>query len=314
VSDAEVRGSSLLDVAWKDYRGWAAAARAHQGEYRQQAILVLVITCSAALFGALASIHWPDEGFILAASSLAAILVAIGTVLGRHILDVNAQQKWLQARATAEAIQSECYRYAARCGEYSNRDAALRFEDRIETLSAAATSKGLFADAQARAAARPGPTIGMSPDWYRTHRLIDQRDWYRGRSGEHAATARLLRRIGLALGSVAAVLGVISAAHLVSWVAPFVAMITTVTTSVAAYGALGRQVYLAASYSAMVSQIDRLLALNNEGDLSDERLVEAAEDLLSSEHRAWADRVAQQEPRAKRGASGRRRPRAPTSR
>jgi hypothetical protein len=313
VSDVDVRGASLLDVAWKDYRGWAAAARAHQSTSRRQAILVLVITSTAALFGALASIHWPDDGFILVASSLAAaILVGIGTVLGRYILDVNAQQQWIQARATAESIKSECYRYAARCAEYANRDAALRFKNRIEALSAAATSKGLFADAQARAAARPGPAIGITADWYRTHRLIEQRDWYQKRSGEHASTAQLLRRIGFALGSVAAALGVVSAAHLVSWIAPFVAMMTTVTTSVVAYGALGRQVYLAASYSAMASQIDRLAALNSEGDLPDDKLVEAGEDLLSSEHRGWADRVAQQGTQERR-STGSRRPRTSTA-
>jgi hypothetical protein len=309
VSDVDVRGDSLLDVAWKDYRGWAEASGALQRASRRQAISVLVITCAAAFFGALASIHWPNDGFILVTTSLAAaILVGIGTLLGRYILDANAQQQWIQARATAESIQSECYRYAARCGEYASKDAAQRFKDRIDAFSAAATSKGLFADAQARAAPprRPAPAIDMTADWYRTNRLIEQRDWYQKRSGEHASTAGRLRNISFALGSVATALGAVSAAHIVNWVAPFVAMMTTVMTSVAAYGALGRQVYLAASYSEMASQVDRLVALNREGDLSDEKLVEAGEDLLSSEHRAWADRVALQEPRARRGAGSRR--------
>jgi hypothetical protein len=307
VSDADIRGSSLLEVAWKDYRGWAAASAALQKTSRRQAISALVITCAAALFGALASIHWLNDGSILIATSLAAaILVGIGTLLGRYILDANAQQQWILARATAEAIQSECYRYAARCGEYANKDGALRFKNRVDALSASATSKGLFADAQARDAPqhRPAPGAGMTTDWYRTNRLMNQRDWYQKRSGEHGFTVRVLRRTGFALGSVAAALGAVSAAHIVSWVAPFVAMMTTITISVTAYGALSRQLYLAASYSAMVGQIDRLIASNSDGILPDDKLVEAAEDLLSSEHRAWADRVAQQAPEM-----GQRRPR-----
>src|SRR5262249_960641 len=104
------------------------------------------------------------------------------------------------------------------------------------------------------------------------------------------------------LGAVATVLAPLSAAHILTSSAPFVAMMTTVMISVAAYGSLGRHVYLAASYSAMASQVDRLLALNVEGGLPDEKLVEAGEDLFSSEHRAWADRMAQQELPARRSA------------
>lgn len=313
MSDVDIRGGTLLDAAWKDYRGWAIAARARQSESRQQGLAVLGITCAAAFFGALASIHWPGDGAIVIATSLAAaILAAIGAVLGRHILDADAQRQWIQARATAEAIKSECYRYAARCGEYANRDAPLRFKNRIDALSAAAAEKGIVADAEARAAAQSGPPVGMTADWYRTNRLEEQRDYYEKRSGQHASTVRRLRWIGFALGCLTAALGAVSAAHLVGWAAPLVAMVTTVTASFAAYGALGRQADLAASYSAMAGQLDRLAALNRDGDLPDDQLVEAGEDLLAAEHRAWADRVAQQGAQGRR--SGSRRSRAPAPR
>jgi len=295
-----------LDVGWRDYRGWAAVAGSLQRSYRQQAAWALSITCAAALFGALASINWPDNGSILiGTSTAAAVLGVFGSVLGRYILDANAQQQWIQARATAEAIKSECYRYAAHCGEYRNKDAAERFRDRVESLSASATSKGLVLDAGARAAAKGGPSIDMNVDWYRINRLADQRKYYETRSGEHAKTAARLRFAGLGFGLAAGALGAISAAHIVSWVAPFVGMMTTISASVAAYGALSRQVYLAASYSGMASQIDKLMALHDEGIIADDKLVEAGEDLLTSEHRAWADRVAQQEPQRRQVAPSR---------
>jgi hypothetical protein len=312
----DFRGGSLLEAAWKEYRGWAAAARALQNASWWQASWALIIICTAALFGALASIHWWGDGFILVGTSLAAaILAGIGTLLGRYILDADAQQQWIRARATAEAIKSECYRYAARCGDYGNKDAALRFKDRIDALSAAATSKGVVADARARAEppSRSGPAIGMAADWYLSNRLIEQRDWYQARSAEHTSITRLLRRSGFALGSLAAVLGAVSAAHIVNWVAPFVAMMTTITTSVTAFGALGRQVFLAASYSAMASQLNLLAALHRDGVIPDEKLVESGEDLLSSEHRAWADRMVQQGPEATQRARSRR-TRAPAAR
>jgi hypothetical protein len=303
----DFRESSLLEVGWKDYRGWAEASRALQRASRHQSIWALVIASGAALFGALASIHWPTDGIVVVAASLiAASLAGIGAILGRYILDCNAQQRWIQARATAESIKSECYRYAARCGEYGLKDAALRFKNRIDALAAAAVAKGAVADAQARVAAGPGPKMGMTADWYQANRLLEQRKWYETRSGQHASKAGLLRRTGFILGSVTAALGAVSAAHLVDWVAPLIAMMTTITTSIAAYGALSRHTYLAASYSAMASQIDKLVALHKDGVLPDDKLVESGEDLLSSEHRAWADRVAQNRPEARQRSPGRR--------
>jgi SMODS and SLOG-associating 2TM effector domain 1/Protein of unknown function (DUF4231) len=312
----DFRGSSLLDIAWKDYHGWDAASDALQKTSRQQALWALIITCGAALFGALASIRWPDDGTILIATSLtAAIMASIGAVLGRQILDANAQQQWLQARAAAEAIKSECFRYAARSGEYAGRDAALRFTERIDALSATAMAKGLAADAQTRAAATGGPVLNMTAETYRNDRLLEQGEWYRARSHRHATAARLLRHTSFVLGCLAAALGAVSAAHIVGWVAPFVAMMTTVTASVAAYSVLSRRVYLAASYSAMASQLQRLAALHRDGVLPDDKLVEAGEDLLTSEHRVWADRMVQQEPEARQRQTARaKRARSPAGR
>jgi hypothetical protein len=95
------------------------------------------------------------------------------------------------------------------------------------------------------------------------------------------------------LALAAAALGVLSASELGNWIAPFVAAVTTVGASVAALGMVDRQQFLATSYAGMAQQTDRLDALHREGALSDAELVPAGEDLMSSEHRAWADRMAQ---------------------
>jgi hypothetical protein len=285
----------MLGTAWKDYRGWAAAARALQRSARKQTLWALVLACAAALLGALAAALGPPAGTLrTGASVLAAVCAGLAPVLGRHVLDANAQGRWIQARAVAEAIQSECYRYAARAGEYGEVSAARRFEARVSALARTAQEKGVVPDVQARETAdKPPPPADMTAAWYRDNRLAVQRVWFARRSTEHVAAAQRVRITSLALALAAAALGVLSASELVSWVAPFVAAVTTVGASVAALGLVDRHQFLATSFAGMAQQIDRLEALHREQALSDAELIPAGEDLLSSEHRAWADRMAQ---------------------
>ncbi len=285
----------MLETAWKDYRGWAAAARALQGSARNQTLWALALACAAALLGSLAAALGPPAGPLrTGASLLAALCAGLAPVLGRHILDADAQGRWIQARATAEAIQSECHRYAGRSGDYAGEGAARRFDARVSALAKAAQDKGVVADAQAREKQdKPPPPAGMAAAWYRENRLAAQRGWYGSRSAEHRAAAQRARLWSLGLALAAAALGVLSASELVSWIAPFVAAATTIAASVAAFGMVERHQFLAASYAGMAQQLDRLEALHREGALPDAELVAAGEDLLSSEHRAWADRTAQ---------------------
>ena len=52
---------------------------------------------------------------------------------------------WIQARATAEGIKSECYRYAARAGGYAvaDADAAKALAANAAAIAKQATDKGL---------------------------------------------------------------------------------------------------------------------------------------------------------------------------
>jgi hypothetical protein len=133
----------------------------------------------------------------------------------------------------------------------------------------------------------------MTAAWYREKRLAVQRAWFTQRSTEHRTAAERARGGGVVLALAAAALGVLSASELVSWVAPFIAAVTTIGASVAALGMVDRHQFLAVSYAGMAQQLDRLETLHREGALSDAELIPAGEDLLSSEHRAWADRMAQ---------------------
>lgn len=53
------------------------------------------------------------------AAILAAVAAAVTPILGREILSMQREARWIRARATAEAIKSECFRFAAELGDYA---------------------------------------------------------------------------------------------------------------------------------------------------------------------------------------------------
>jgi hypothetical protein len=71
-------------------------------------------------------------------SLLAAVAAALTPILGKEILSLGAEAKWIRARATAEAIKSECFRFAAQAGDYAGADAPTKFTQLLQQLSAAA--------------------------------------------------------------------------------------------------------------------------------------------------------------------------------
>ena len=133
----------MLRQAWNAYRGWAKLARDLQNETQRWNLVALILVIAAAVFGAIASIA-PNEwsGWVAGA---AAISSAIGAYFGRQIIGSGNEAGWIQARATAEGIKSECYRYAARTGPYSVADpeAATVLAARTTEIAQQANDKGL---------------------------------------------------------------------------------------------------------------------------------------------------------------------------
>src|SRR5262245_31204970 len=108
--------NEAIQNAWDEYRGWAARARSMQAASRKWNTAAFVCAALAAVFGAAASQTGvnPTVGPVLAV--LAAFSAGVIPVLGRDILAVGRESGWIRARATAEALKSECYLFAARVG------------------------------------------------------------------------------------------------------------------------------------------------------------------------------------------------------
>ena len=181
----------MLRQVWNAYRGWAKLARDMQTATRRWNLAALYCVIAAAVFGAAASVapnSW--SAWVAGAATLASALAAF---LGRQVVGAGDEANWIQARAVAEGIKSECYRYAARAGAYAADPAAQKADAdaaaakalaaRTAELAKGATDKGLVRGdnpVPEGGSDKREPPTPMTKEWYATGRIQDQIDYYRG--------------------------------------------------------------------------------------------------------------------------------------
>jgi SMODS and SLOG-associating 2TM effector domain 1/Protein of unknown function (DUF4231) len=277
----------MLRQAWNAYRGWAKAARDLQTATERWNLAALVCVIAAAVLGALASVT--QDPWSRGAAIVAAVASAVGAYLGKQFVGAGDEAQWIQARATAEGIKSECYRYAARAGAYAVGDA-----DAAKALAAnAAAIAKQSTDKQIVRGDNPVPDSGdkrepptpLTADWYKSARIQDQIGYYRDARKRNQSSVNQLWWVAFAAGLAAVVFGALGA-----WAqqfAPWIGAMTTIAAAIAAYGLVDRRKYLIASYAAMQSKLEEILGLDAAAPMSLADLVTATEDLLDGEHRVW---------------------------
>ena len=173
----------MLNQAWKDYQAWAKLARDLQVATGRWNVAALFCVAVAALCVAATTLFpaGPDKTGAMAAglAGAAALAAAVGAFFGREILGSGDEANWIQARATAEAIKSECFRYAARAGAYAGADdveAAQALDRRTRDIAQQARDKGLVpADRPFETSAgNPMPRAPMDKAWYKANRIGDE--------------------------------------------------------------------------------------------------------------------------------------------
>jgi hypothetical protein len=166
----------MIEEAWNEYRGWAKRARSLQRSTRQWNRAALVCGGMVAIFGAAASQVPNGLLFGKAMAFMAAVLAAITPVLGREILSVGGEAQWIRARATAEAIKSECFRFAAQLGDYAGSSAKDVFVARRNALTEPAERAGLtpLHDPVPTTGDARRPPIPLTVPWYMENRVGEQ--------------------------------------------------------------------------------------------------------------------------------------------
>ena len=280
----------MLRQTWNTYRAWAKVARNAQAETQRWNLVALILVCVAAIFGVISSAV-PASLSSLAAG-VATVASAFGAYLGRQFVGTGKEAEWIQTRAVAEGIKSECYRYAAKSGPYaavrSPGEAAKLLVARTDEISKQATAKGLVCkddDPVPTEGDKREPPDDLTKEWYKINRISDQISFYKIGVERNQTAVNRLWWIAFVAGAAAVVFGALGA-----WAqrfAPWIGVMTTIAAAVAAYGLVERRKYLIGSYAAMASSLRRIVALDEAAPATVADLVATIEDLLESEHKAW---------------------------
>jgi hypothetical protein len=188
----------------------------------------------------------------------------------------------------AEALKAETFLFRTGGRPYDIPDPAPRLMERVrEHLATVKDVPSVTLSAEERRQGLPdGP---LSVAHYIKERLQDQLDnFYRPRLQQYDRLMRTWRNVNLALGAVACVLGVLG-----RWTGAWVAVITTITTSVAAYLYANRYQYLIISYQATARQLEFLthqwsvMGAPEEDHEKRHRFLADCEEAISIENNAW---------------------------
>jgi len=283
----------MIKEAWNEYRGWAKRARTLQASTRRWSRIAFVCSGLAALLGTAAGQVTGSPVLGRALAFAAAVVAAVTPLIGREILSADSEARWIRARATADAIKSECFRFAAQLGDYAGATAKSVFAARRDAIAAPAERAGLtpLGDPVPNEGDARCPPLPLTAPWYIEHRLDEQMRYYAMGQAENERAAARLRTISFTSAIVAAILGVAGSNFGQEWFAPWIGVMTTITVAVMAYGLLDRRQYLAATYGAMATRLSRIKEMFSEATVDLAALVTTTEDLLQTEHAAWSEQM-----------------------
>jgi|tagenome__1003787_1003787.scaffolds.fasta_scaffold20822629_2 hypothetical protein len=283
----------MIEEAWNEYRGWAKRARTLQASARHWSLIAFVCSGLAALLGTAAGQVTGTPVLGRALAFAAAVVAALTPVIGRQILSADNEARWIRARATAEAMKSECFRFAAELGDYSGAAARGVFVARRNALAEPAERAGMtpLGDPAPREGDPRCPPVPLTASWYIEHRIDEQMRYYAKGQGENERAAARLRTISFISAIIAAILGIAGSNFGQEWFAPWIGVMSTITVAVLAYGLLDRRQYLAATYGVMAARLSRIKEMFSDATVDLASLVTTTEDLLQSEHAAWSEQM-----------------------
>ena len=213
--------------------------------------------------------------------------LGLGPWLAAHFLGQNQASRWVAVRAAAEALKREVYRRAAKCKPYDGtpQEADLAL---IKEKQAIEADLGDVEEVAAESMDLPKSEIDLNT--YVINRVDNQISWLRRRAGDHARQATMLRWATILIGLIGVVLSAAGAAFgeaiNAGYLAPFIGVVTTVSTALIAHIEAGRYDFIAAVYRATAKRLENEQASHTPTTpLPD--FVDTCEAILSAENSAW---------------------------
>jgi hypothetical protein len=217
---------------------------------------------------------------------VAATLLGAATYLTGQLLGDADRQTWIKARAVAEGLKSESYKFATGAPPYEGPDASAQLAAKVQ--EAQALLPGVVAESIPDTARLEGMPAGhWTLDDYLKKRFEDQRRYYEGAVAKHKRTVRTARNLSMGLGLIAVVLSASSSTIGQQWPAALLGIVTTAGASIAAWFQGGHHQQLALMYQATLVKLGLLEARLQPGMAFDPRFVFGAEAIFQEEHAAW---------------------------
>ncbi len=283
---------NTLEIAWRRQKQWSERATRFKNALSYWRSFVLGLSIVAAVFGTVSGMVGSDHTFHLPSTILAAVAAAIAPILAKLRLGPEDTSRWVRARSASEAFKAEIYQFRTRVGDYSGEQATDNFSSAIERISKSVEDISSIPI--------PEPSIDddklkdLSINEYLESRVMSQiHDYYRRKADEHAQKANIFRNLHLYLMLLGAVLGAVSAFVRIE-IGPWIAVVTTITSSIMAHSAAGRHDELAIGFRATANRLEEITNRWKDKVLDDHptleqktSLITACEDVISNENQSW---------------------------
>ncbi len=280
---------ALIHV-WGQRCTYAATSRRLKKWVVRWRLLVFGLTIAGAILGVLSEQVGGPDWLARALGGLAALAIGFAAFFGKEALTTSSQQEWVRARSTAEALKSLAYLYVTRTAPFDGDDASAKVLARAQELEETNSdyAVAVLSETERRKDVLPDQ---MTVEQYIDKRILDQKDkYYAKQIGLNQQRLAYGNRARLILGGVAVLLGGAKAMGVPFSTAVWVAVISTISASIASFLFAERYNYLVLSYQATARRLDWLLT---QWHVSDKKaahqiaLITGCENTISIENKTW---------------------------
>jgi hypothetical protein len=295
--------NELERYVWTEQLAWSQTADRLRDLRSRSRAIVMALTIAGAVLQTFAGTG--DPALRNAAGIAGTIALSLAAGIAGFFLKPGNTQRWLRARSVAEGIKSEFYAYRASADPYMGPEALQRLHETARKIIGFA--RDLAAErARTRAKSKPMPDT-LDQEAYLRQRLDGQIDgYYVPKAKLNFDRAGMFRNVEIGLALLAAVMSAISTYVAKQSTAggsgsfslgPWIAVVTTIGGSIAAYAAASRYEFQATSYYATAQELRDLkhwwLLTREKADANWSAFVRRCEDVISAENQAWMAKLLQ---------------------
>jgi len=288
-----------LDTIADRQAQWSETANQLKSTIDNARWAVFVLSILGALAATIAGQMSPADTAALTSSPrtwvaiVGVVCLAAATFFTSRLLGTAHVTDWVRARAIAESLKREAFKFAAGAAPYDNPDPAqsaqLLEQERTKIEKDGEDLLPKQVPATGQGSTPRGP---LSHDDYVAKRVNDQIAWFRTRAKEHGDVARNLRRVEFVLALAATLITALATVTgksalfggMTFDIAAITAVLTTVAGSILAHVEASRFDFLVMSYLAAAR---RLEDRRGAAQVPWSDFVNDCENILAAENASW---------------------------